>query len=215
MAKIRICPKCKQQNPAGILECSCGYDLMNVRITDSEAAQMPDKPDKKEPLQNPTALVRICSECGKQNAPQARKCAQCGEDISDVRPISRPDTSAEAPASSLRQAEKKAFLSSVTDDFAFDLLTKTGQIILGRSTGMSAYLKDKAYVSRRQAKLYFENGQIYLENVSETNPTFLNNEPLEAGQRALVKPGDEIGLGGAVIDGKRQKQAAYFVLREK
>lgn len=214
MAKIRICPKCKQQNPAGILECSCGYDLMNVRITDSEAAQT-QMPDKKEPLQNPTALVRICSECGRENAPQARKCAQCGEDISDIRPTSRPDTSAEISLSSFRQAERKAFLSSVADDFTFDLLTKTDQIILGRAAGMSAYLKDKAYVSRRQAKLYFENGQIYLENVSETNPTFLNNEPLEAGQRALVKPGDEIGLGGAVIDGKRQEQAAYFVLREK
>lgn len=214
MAKIRICPKCKQQNPAGILECSCGYDLMNVRITDSEAAQT-QMPDKKEPLRNPTALVRICSECGRENAPQARKCAQCGEDISDIRPTSRPDTSAEISPSSFRQAERKAFLSSVADDFTFDLLTKTGQIILGRAAGMSAYLKDKAYVSRRQAKLYFENDQIYLENVSETNPTFLNNEPLEAGQRALIKPGDEIGLGGAVIDGKRQEQAAYFVLREK
>lgn len=61
----------------------------------------------------------------------------------------------------------------------------------------------------------FEAGKVFIENISETNPTFLNNAPLERGQRVLVKAGDEIGLGGMMIDGKRQGQAAYFVLKEK
>lgn len=30
-------------------------------------------------------LVRIC-DCGAENAPQARKCKACGEDISDIIP---------------------------------------------------------------------------------------------------------------------------------
>lgn len=80
---------------------------------------------------------------------------------------------------------------------------------------MGGYLKDRAYVGRRQAKLTFEAGKIFIENISETNPTFLNNAPLERGQRVLIKVGDEIGLSGMVIEEKRQGQAAYFILKEK
>lgn len=212
MAKIKICPKCKEQNPAHLVECGeCGFDLMSVRISDSTAAAVQKPVNANAPVGG-SAMVRICSECGAENTAQARKCAKCGEDISDIRPITKKQTQTNGTGAT---KEKRYCLSCVGDDYSFDLLTKSGSVILGRTAGMSGYLKDKLYVSRRQAKLDFEAGQIFIENLSETNPTFLNNIPLEQGQRMTVKVGDEIGLGGMVIDGKRQEQAAYFVLTEK
>lgn len=143
---------------------------------------------------------------------QARKCTKCGEDISDIRPTCKQQNKAQDKA---QEKTGRFCLSSVEGNYAFDLLTRSGSVFLGRTAGMSGYLKDKAYVGRRQAKLTFEAGKVFIENISETNPTFLNNAPLERGQRVLVKAGDEIGLGGMMIDGKRQGQAAYFVLKEK
>ncbi|MFQ7692678.1 MAG: FHA domain-containing protein [Christensenellales bacterium] len=210
VTKIKICPKCKGRNPAHLVECgTCGFDLMNVKITDSTVAA-PQTP-KSAPVAE-ASMVRICSECGTENVAQARKCTKCGEDISDIRPTCKQQDKAQDKA---QEKTGRFCLSSVEGDYAFDLLTRSGSVFLGRTAGMSGYLKDKAYVGRRQAKLTFEAGKVFIENISETNPTFLNNAPLERGQRVLVKAGDEIGLGGMMIDGKRQGQAAYFVLKEK
>ena len=193
VTKIKICPKCKGRNPAHLVECgTCGFDLMNVKITDSTVAA-PQTP-KSAPVAE-ASMVRICSECGTENVAQARKCTKCGEDILDIRPTCKQQNKAQDKA---QEKTGRFCLSSVEGDYAFDLLTRSGSVFLGRTAGMSGYLKDKAYVGRRQAKL-----------------TFLNNAPLERGQRVLVKAGDEIGLGGMMIDGKRQGQAAYFVLKEK
>ena len=49
-----------------------------------------------------------------------------------------------------------------------------------------------------------------LENLSRTNKTYLNNTLIPDYEKILLKEGDEIGLGGIEIGGKRQQKAAYF-----
>ena len=56
-------------------------------------------------------------------------------------------------------------------------------------------LPDGMSVSRRHAQVTFEGEQYYLEPLSATNPTFLNDIPLPVQSRALLKPGDHIYLG--------------------
>ena len=88
-------------------------------------------------------------------------------------------------------------------------------MILGREAELKKYLQTKSYVSRRQARLTVTEDGVLIENLSRTNKTYLNNEELPDGAPAALRDGDEIGLGGKVIGGSRQEQAAYFSFRRK
>lgn len=76
---------------------------------------------------------------------------------------------------------------------------------------MGDYLHTKGYVSRTHAKLMIDENGLYIENLSKTNPTFINN--IELSEKTRLNDGDEIGFGGKVINGKRQEKAAYFIVK--
>ena len=208
LSKYKICPQCGEKNPPSQLDCSsCDADLTGVRIVDdSTAEKKPEEPPVREDGAAEAAkpeLVRIC-ECGVENVPQARKCRACGEDISDILPVRR-----EAMQSRTLVYELKAPDGSLT------VTMEQPSVILGREAELKEYLQTKSYVSRRQARLTVTEDGVLIENLSRTNKTYLNNEKLPDGAPAALRDGDEIGLGGKVIGGSRQEQAAYFIFRRK
>lgn len=205
LSKFKVCPVCGKQNPPNLLECRyCEADLTGIKVVDRCAEELTSAVQNAARSETAeTELVRIC-ECGAENAPQARKCKACGEDISDIIPV---------------QAEKKAGkefsykLHSV--DGAFSVTIDKPCIVIGRDAGFKEYLHPKVYVSRQHARMTVAAGKVFIENLSRTNKTFLNNEEIPDGTPSAVNDGDEIGLGGKVIDGNRQKNAAYFILQVK
>ena len=76
---------------------------------------------------------------------------------------------------------------------------------------MRECLLDKQYVSRIHAKITVENGAAFIENLSNTNYTYVNNIRIPSG-RTQLNVGDEVALGGIVVNGARQKEAAYFIV---
>lgn len=222
MSRYKLCPSCKAQNDPRSLECSeCQYDLTGVPITDSEVIGMvtnESMPPEVVPAENLTGtedqgepstgnvktteesspLVRVCS-CGEINPPQLRKCQKCHEDISDILPTPRP----------------------VKRDVHFQLeeiggtgrmyQLPCGSMLIGRENGLRECLGAKPYVSRTHARLTVENGLLYIENLSATNYTYVNNVKIPAGKTQL-KLGDELGLGGIMLNGQRQSGAAYFLV---
>lgn len=204
LAKYKICPACGERNAPSLMECrKCETDLMGVRVMDAEAEQR--EREEQETKERESAaekrLMRVC-DCGEKNPPQARKCAACGEDISDILP-----TACEAE-------EEKQFAYSLTaigDEFA--VVPVEPVLIVGREAALSEYLSGKNYVSRRHAQITVAADRAYIENLSSTNGTFVNNEQIADGEPTVLKDGDEIGLGGKVINGTRQSGAAYFTFR--
>lgn len=198
MEKYKICPSCHEKNEPTLLECIyCEADLTRIKITDEESERMQENNSIAE--QQTAELVRIC-ECGAKNPPNARKCSSCGEDISDITPT--PDT-AEKPA------ETTFVLSSIDGQYAYKMTSD--EIIIGRENIMSEYLSVKSYVSRSHAKLSIMNGELFIENMSNTNFTYVNNQRIT--EKTRLNDGDEIGLGGTNINGKSQSMAAYFLVR--
>ena len=198
LTKYKLCPECRKQNPPSLFECRyCEADLTGIQVTDSTAE--PDSEETAEICEEyQPELVRIC-ECGAENLPQARKCSACGEDISDILPGPR---------------KTKGFryeLKSV--DGGFTTAIEEMIFVVGREAGLCDYLADKLYVSRQHAKLSVVAEKVFIENLSRTNKTFVNDQEIPDGAPFALKHGDEIGLGGKVIDGKRQEKAAYFVLQ--
>lgn len=201
VSKYKLCPACCAENAPWLLECGqCEADLTAVPVTDAAAAVVETAPEP-EPLcgPQPGEMCRLC-ECGAPNPPQARKCLLCGEDIADIR----PQPYCEAP-------EEPVFTLQTDDGFCFTV-TET-ECVLGRAAAMHEYLAAKNFVSRRHAKLNRCNNVLFIENLSATNPTFVNNEKLADGQPVALKDGDEIGLGGKRLNGAVQAQAACLKLK--
>lgn len=197
MSKYKLCPVCQEQNDPRSMECiSCGTDLMGVPIIDSETTHaQPEKATSTESLEQ--NMVRICY-CGEINPPQLRKCKGCGEDISDILPVP-----IDIPLDAHYQ------LSTIDGSYVYQV--PCGSIVIGREHGMRECLAEKSFVSRVHAKLTVENGILFIENLSSTNYTYVNNSRIGHGKVQLHE-GDEIGLGGICINGSRQDEAAYLVV---
>ena len=200
MEKYKLCPSCKTKNPPALLECMhCEADLTGVKITDEETERM-IAGNTAAQAETQKKMVRVC-DCGAKNAPNARKCASCNEDISDIPPTAE-DTEETSD-------ETTFVLSSLDGRYAFKVTAE--EVTIGRENTMCEYLAAKSYVSRSHARVTKVNGELYIENLSNTNFTYVNNKRIA--EKTKLQDGDEIGLGGTNLNGKCQEQAAYFLVR--
>lgn len=199
MEKYKVCPSCNTKNEPTLLECiNCEADLTMVKITDEETDKMLEENAAAQPAAT-VKWVRVC-ECGAKNPANARKCSSCGEDISDITPV--PDEEKEQRASTY-------VLSSLDGQYAYKMTAD--EVTIGRENIMGEYLSAKSYVSRTHAKLVLTEEGLYIENMSNTNFTYVNNKKIL--ERTKLQDGDEVGLGGLNVNGSRQEQAAYFLVR--
>ena len=200
--KYKICPECGKQNTPSLIECRyCEADLTGVKIVDDSTAETDKNIQSSVVSKNKAPIfVRKC-ECGAENAPQARKCGICGEDISDILPIQKEETD---------EPKLLFFLESCDGTFSFEI--NKPAVVIGREAELNDYLHDKIYVSRQHARISVADGNMFVENLSRTNKTFVNNIEIQDSPTVLAD-GDEIGLGGKLIDGQRQDKAAYFIIR--
>ncbi len=205
MSKYKICPFCHSKNEPTLLEChNCEADLTRVNITDEETEKMLEENAVATlDLSKQTTMIRVC-DCGAHNPANARKCQACGEDISDIIPIQD-----DARANNVEEKALVYILSSLDGKYSYKV--SEHETMIGRENMMSDYLGSKSYVSRAHAKLTIKDGKFYIENLSRTNFTYLNNKKIVA--KTELKNGDELGLGGTNINGKFQVEAAYFIVR--
>jgi len=198
MEKFKICPVCGMHNKPNMIECmGCETDLTSVKATDeaTEQAKITAQENASENVEE--KYVRIC-DCGCINSATAKKCVECGEDISDIAPILQSENNT-----------CKYVMTSLDGEYAYEI--KDGTAILGRENEMKEYLADKAYVSRQHAKIMKDDDKVYIENLSNTNFTFVNNQKIA--EKTELHVDDEIGLGGNETNGSRQSGAAYLILR--
>ncbi len=203
MEKYKLCPACGTKNIPVLIEClSCEADLTGVKITDEATEKMVEAitAEAEKPSMSP-ALVRIC-DCGASNPANARKCGVCGEDISDITPE-------EEGCDESQQATCTFSLTSVDGTFSYQI--EKGDITIGREHSLREYLSNKRYVSRSHATLTLDQDGLFVENLSQTNFTYVNNRRITG--RVQLKHGDELALGGNVMNDQRQSDAAYFIVR--
>lgn len=211
LKKYKVCPSCGEHNRPTSLECrKCETDLTGVRVVDSEIEQREAEKAASENTGTTGAdvpagpLVRVCEECGAENAPQARKCKQCGEDISDI-----------LPTPSAGGSEKPFAYKLTTIDGEYSAIIDKPVSIVGREADLKDYLGSKMYVSRQHAEFTIVAGKVFVKNLSSTNKTFVNNMEISNDEPTALNFGDEIGLGGKVVSDTRQDNAAYFVVQEQ
>ena len=212
MDKYKICPSCGHENSPNNVEClECGTDLMSVPVIDADKVAKDDIPAQNEQTAHATdtesasntqttdqtQYIKLCT-CGAVNPPNARECSACGEDISLIMPTLRAET-----------VDAHYTLEEIGGSYTFRI--PCGCIVVGREHAMRECLAGKHFVSRIHAKLIVEDGSLYIENLSSTNYTFVNNIKIPSG-RSRREVGDELAFGGISVNGVRQTEAAYFVV---
>lgn len=199
MEKYKVCPACGTHNDPIMLECvDCGSDLSGVAVVD-EKTELKQKESVAEPVGQQKQLIRLC-ECGTKNQVQARKCTNCGEDISDI-----------VPTEDVTEEKLRFVLATLDGEYAFEVEQQL--TIIGRECEMKDYLERKPYVSRKHAELIIDDDKLFIKNLSGTNFTYVNNEKIPANENTELHDGDEVGLGGIEKNGSRQSEAAYFMVR--
>ena len=155
MSKYKICPECQKQNEPFRIECVyCEADLTSIRITDEKTEIITEEKADVQ-TESPAKMIRLC-DCGAKNAPNARKCSVCNEDISDILPV--PDT---------ESTVKEFILSSIDGQYTYKV--SADEVIIGRESTMNEYLAVKRYVSRSHAKISVENNELCCETGSYRN----------------------------------------------
>ncbi len=70
------------------------------------------------------------------------------------------------------------------------------EVILGREEGLASSIRDPE-VSRRHARITWQSGGYYIEDLNSTNGTFLNGTLVTSPQ--LLRSGDTIGIGQTIL----------------
>ena len=84
-------------------------------------------------------------------------------------------------------------------------------LLLGRSENMDLVL-DFNGISRKHATLAQLSGEIYIEDMASTNGTWVNDKKID---RVMLREGDQIKLGDAVLIFRREKSLALDKEDEK
>ncbi|MEO7719494.1 MAG: FHA domain-containing protein [Capsulimonas sp.] len=103
------------------------------------------------------------------------------------------------PEPSAAQTPSIAKLVVTRGDVIWDHPLIDGLTTFGRHAESTIVLRNDPYVSTGHAQIIAEGDAFQLTDLGSTNGTLLNGERLEADAPVLLKPGDEIVIGGTIF----------------
>lgn len=117
-------------------------------------------------------------------------------------PTSRSRKASRQPEKSKPRKSKRGgrprYLAFTGGALAGNRLKLDGQpILLGRSGDCTVPLQD-SYASNRHARIYYRDGQWFIEDLNSTNGTFIDNNRLTSAQ--LFEPGMVVRIGQTTME---------------
>lgn len=204
-----LCQNCGSQQAGDAVYCEeCGAKLQYPGAPYAGGAAKPDVPHPPTlPVMGPASSPQ-CASCGTKLEPGSVFCHMCGAPVSTppaegaggARPagtvmpteVIQPKA---APVVALRVKETQAPVR---------IPEQQPVLVLGRNDPIGKVYPDidltphggaTLGVSRRHARLFFDQGQLYIEDLQSTNLTRVNGDPVEPGNPRPLRSGDEVRLG--------------------
>lgn len=72
------------------------------------------------------------------------------------------------------------------------------ELTIGRATGCTVSIPDDTYISQLHARVYTDNGQVFVEDLGSTNGSTLNGNRLV--RPTLIHRGDRLQLGSTILE---------------
>ena len=137
------------------------------------------------------AMVTVpCFRCGAANPSTRLFCTSCGYELSDGRAAADRYMGANGRPVLARLSIKNGPMGGRSYLFHQDMTT------IGRTNGNDLIISGRT-VSRRHARLWFDNGRWYLEDLQSANGTLVNNVRIY--QPTQLKDGDLISFGDELV----------------
>ncbi len=143
-----------------------------------------------QPLSEQSAAVTVpCFRCGAANPSTRLFCTSCGYELSDSRAAADRFVGSNGRPMLARLTIKNGQMGGRSYLFHQDMTT------IGRTNGNDLIISGRT-VSRRHARLWFDNGRWYLEDLQSANGTLVNNvrifQPAQLNDGDLISFGDEL-----------------------
>ncbi|NPA06854.1 MAG: FHA domain-containing protein [Chloroflexi bacterium] len=138
-----------------------------------------------------------CPVCGATALEGSLYCSECGSPLWEQEQAHDETTSPQTETRLLDACPAQVQLWLERDDVTVDL-PGSGPWDLGRaakSLPLTAYIRPQDGVSRRHARLYWENDRLYLVDLGSTNGTKINGQRLQPWQPVPVRDGDVVQMG--------------------
>ncbi len=198
------CPQCGTAVIPGEAFCdNCGASLLGATTPAASGTVAPTPPYSAVPPQasypspQPVTLVPTASPVSPQSVAPTASPAMPPITPPPVVQAVVPQRTLLAPAQLIVQSSQAVLA-----------LPSANQALLGRADPVSNFFPDidltphgalDTGVGRRHARLFVQNGQIYVEDLDSTNGTFLNQQKLAPRTPQLLRTGDELRLGALVL----------------
>lgn len=160
-----------------------------------------------------------CPTCGFRNREGVLFCEECGAYFHSGGTLATnalPDESSSrpgpsgfpSPAADAVDSEVTLILTNQAEQQRFVVQASRGTVLLGRNDRKSRLMVDidlsgqqgQAYgVSRRHARVHFQNGHFLIEDLESLNGTYLNGRKLRPYLPEVMHHGNEIKLGNLVL----------------
>jgi serine/threonine protein kinase len=174
--------------------------FMPVLPSSSSSGQLPGggqpqqlQPSAAHPVQaGPSSVASgnvTCFRCGANNPSSRLYCTTCGDDLSNRR-ASRDVFLVNGRPVLANLSMQSGPMAGRTYRFHQDVST------VGRTNGNDLVISGRS-VSRRHARLWFDNGHWYIEDVGSSNGTLVNNVRIY--QPVILNDGDVINFGDEVV----------------
>jgi serine/threonine protein kinase len=156
--------------------------------------QKPGTPPVSQPLsggeQQPVAVSVPCFRCGASNLSTRLFCTACGYELADNGATMDRYIDVNGHAVLARLTIQNGPTGRRSYLFHQDMTT------IGRTSGNDLIISGRT-VSRRHARLWFDNGRWILEDLQSANGTLINN--VRIFQAAVLNDGDVIHFGDEVV----------------
>ncbi len=135
-------------------------------------------------------VMITCFRCGAQNPSSRLYCTTCGDDLSNKRAAVDRYVAPNGLPILARLSIQNGPLAGRSYRFHQDVTT------IGRTNGNDFVISGRT-VSRRHARLWFDNGRWYLEDLQSANGTFVNGNRIY--QVVMLNDGDVINFGDEAV----------------
>lgn len=180
-------------------------DNANINAN-TESVQSESATEKSSDTENNQAttsgkLVKICPQCSHENPPMAKTCVSCNANIKHAQRICKQN----APNDSIVQEECQSrnnadgiicTFTSPDNKYSFDMLESEPIITIGREHKMQEYFAIRKFVSREHARLEIIGSKVAIVDLGKPNGIYINNIRVASNDKAILKNGDKVSLGG-------------------
>jgi len=206
------CPGCGDELGADANFCaSCGEDVSAIEPGDGEVTDCPSCGTEVDPgdnfcascgedLSEVGAAVTLseCPECGEDVDDEDMFCAACGADLAAHRSgDGSADGESASSAGETTESPESLVLATRGEELSVSDGDTVGRELRRIITETGGDDDDAVRVHREHVRFVRENGRFHLVDLG-TNPTRLNGDQLEKGDREPLEPGDVIELSGVI-----------------